>query len=253
MSWSQTPPGGPPESTAAGEHALAGHSYPVRMDDITNLRQFEAAARQRLSSAAFGYIAGGSWDEQTLRDNEAAFGRYRLLPRALVDVSSVDLSTTLLGRRVAMPIGFAPVAQQALANPDGELIPAMVAAEAGLLLCLSTFASRSIEDVAAAGPGPRWFQLYVQEERRLSEAAVARAVAAGYEAIVLTVDLAVPGYRERELREVGQFFIERMTPDVFIFNKTEGLRNPANATPANSATCTLEKLPGGDKLNVNVE
>ncbi len=173
----------------------------MRVDDITNLRQFEAAARQRLSSAAFGYIGGGSGDEQTLRDNEAAFSRYRLLPRALVDVSSVDLSTTLLGRRVAMPIGFAPVAQQGLANPDGELIPAMVAAEAGLLCCLSTFANRSIEDVATAGAGLRWFQLYVQEERHLSEAAVARAVAAGYEAIVLTVDLAVPGYRERELRD----------------------------------------------------
>ena len=171
------------------------------MDSITNLRQFESAARARLSSADYGYLAGGSWDEQTLADNEAAFARRRLLPRVLVDVSSVDLSTTMLGHKVAMPVGFAPLAQQGRANPDGELAPALVAAQAGLVYCLSTFANRSLEDVATAGPGPRWFQLYVQEERALSEAAVQRAVAAGYEAIVLTVDLSVPGYRERELRD----------------------------------------------------
>ena len=169
------------------------------MQAITNLRQFEAAARERLGSAGYAYIAGGSWDEQTLRDNEAAFARRRLLPRVLVDVSAVDLSTTMLGRPVAMPVGFAPVAQQGLANPDGELVPAHVAAGAGLVYCLSTLATRSIEDVATVGPGARWFQLYVQEERGLSEAAVRRAEAAGFEALVLTVDLSVPGYREREL------------------------------------------------------
>ena len=169
------------------------------MESITNLRQFEAPARKRLSAAVYAYVAGGSWDEQTLRDNEAAFARRRLLPRVLVDVSAVDLSTTMLGRPVSMPVGFAPVAQQGLAHPDGELVPAVIAAGAGLVYCLSTFASRSIEDVATAGPGPRWFQLYVQEDRLLSEAAVRRAEAAGYEAIVLTVDLSAPGYREREL------------------------------------------------------
>lgn len=171
------------------------------MESITNLRQFEAAARARMSVADYGYLAGGSWDELTLADNEAAFARRRLLPRVLVDVSSVDLTTTMLGHNVAMPIGFAPVAQQGRSNPDGELAPALVAAQAGLVYCLSTFANRSLEDVATAGTGPRWFQLYVQEDRGLSEQAVQRAVAAGYQAIVLTVDLSVPGYRERELRD----------------------------------------------------
>ncbi len=168
---------------------------------IANLREFEALARERLGPAAYAYYAGGSWDEQTLRDNEAAFARRRLLPRVLVDVSSVDPSTTLLGRRVALPVGFAPAALQGLAHRDGELVPARVASSSGLLYCLSTFANRSIEEVGTVGPGPRWFQLYVQKDRSQSEAAVRRAAAAGYGAIILTVDFVAAGYRERDLRD----------------------------------------------------
>jgi 4-hydroxymandelate oxidase len=168
---------------------------------IANLREFEALARERLSPSAYAYYAGGSWDEQTLRDNEDAFARRRLLPRVLVDVSTVDPSTTLLGRKVGLPVGFAPAALQGLAHRDGELVPARVAAGAGLVYCLSTFANRSIEQVATSGSGPRWFQLYIQKDRSQSESAVQRAVAAGYDALILTVDFALPGYRERDLRD----------------------------------------------------
>ncbi len=171
------------------------------MTTIANLREFEALARERLSPSAYAYYAGGSWDEQTLRDNEAAFARRRLLPRVLVDVAKVDPGTSLLGRAVALPVGFAPAALQGLAHPDAELVPARVASGSGLLYCLSTFANRSIEQVAGSGPGPRWFQLYVQKDRAASEAAVARAVAARYDAIMLTVDFAAAGYRERDLRD----------------------------------------------------
>ncbi|MGH2511869.1 MAG: alpha-hydroxy acid oxidase [Candidatus Limnocylindrales bacterium] len=171
------------------------------MTTITNVREFEALARERLGPDAYAYYAGGSWDEQTLRDNEAAFARYRLMPRVLVDVGAIDPSTTMLGRRVALPIGLAPAALQGLAHRDGELVAARVAAGAGLVYCLSTFANRSIEQVAAVGPGPRWFQVYVQKDREQTESAVRRAAAAGYDALILTVDFSVAGYRERDLHD----------------------------------------------------
>src|SRR5471032_1265733 len=119
------------------------------MTTIANLREFEALARAQLSSAAYAYYAGGSWDELTLRDNEAAFARRRLLPRVLVDVDEVDPSTSILGQRVALPFGFAPAAKQDLAHGEGGVIPARVAANRRLLYCLSTFSNRSLEDVAA--------------------------------------------------------------------------------------------------------
>ena len=171
------------------------------MAPITSVREFEALARARLTPAAYAYYAGGSWDELTLRDNEAAFARRRLLPRALIDVTAIDPSTTLLGQRVALPIGFAPAALQRLAHGEAEVIPARVAANSGLLYCLSTLSNRTLEDVATVGRGPRWFQLYVQRDRGRSEEMVRRAVAAGYTAIVLTVDAPSAGYRERELRD----------------------------------------------------
>jgi 4-hydroxymandelate oxidase len=171
------------------------------MTTIANLREFEALARARLSPAAYAYYAGGSWDELTLRDNEAAFARHRLLPRVLVDVAKVDPTTSVLGQPVALPVGFAPAASQGLAHGEAEVIPARVAANRGLVYCLSTFSNRALEDVAAVGRGVRWFQLYVQKDRGRSEDMVRRAATAGYSAILLTVDLPTAGYREREIRE----------------------------------------------------
>ncbi len=171
------------------------------MTTIANLREFEALARARLTPAAYAYYAGGSWDELTLRDNEAAFARHRLLPRVLVDVARVDPTTSILGHDVALPIGFAPASSQALAHSEAEVIPARVAANRGLVFCLSSFSNRSLEDVAGVGRGMRWFQLYVQKDRGRSEEMVRRAAAAGYRAIVLTVDLPTTGYREREIRD----------------------------------------------------
>ena len=167
--------------------------------DVHSLREFEELARARSSPESFAYYAGGSFDERTLRDNEAAFGRRTLLPRVLVDVSAVDLGTTLLGTRVAAPIGLAPAALQGLTHPEGEVLAAAAAGRAHLIYCLSTFSSRSLETVAAVERGARWFQLYVQRDRDKTRRLVERAVAAGYRAIVLTVDLPMPGYRDREL------------------------------------------------------
>ena len=168
--------------------------------DVHTLADFEPLAQAALSPEVYAYYAGGSWDEQTLRENEAAFGRRVLRPRVLVDVSRVDPSTTMLGARVALPVGFAPAALQGLAHPEGEIAPARVAGREGLVYVLSALASRSLETVASVGRGARWFQLYVQRDRGLSAALVARAAEAGYAALVLTVDLPVPGDRVRELR-----------------------------------------------------
>jgi 4-hydroxymandelate oxidase len=178
---------------------MAGSAAPLAA--IVRLSEFEPLARAAMDPTSFDYIAGGTWDETSLAENEAAWLRRRLRPRVLVDVSRLDPSTTLLGSRSAFPLAIAPMAIHGLAHPDAELATARAAAVAGVPFTLSTMASRSIEDVAAAAPdGARWFQLYVQQDRGQTRSFVERAAAAGYGAIVLTVDLAVLGYRERDLR-----------------------------------------------------
>ena len=164
------------------------------------LDDFEALARARMDPVAFDYVAGGAGDEATLRENRTAFAGWRLRPRVLVDVATVDPSTTLLGTPVALPVALAPTARQRLAHPDGEVAVARAAAAENVLQCVSTMSSCSLEEIAAAATGPRWFQLYVHKRRDTTAELVARAVAAGYTAIVLTVDFPVPGRRERELR-----------------------------------------------------
>lgn len=172
----------------------------VSLEGILRLDEFETLAIARLDPAAYDYYAGGAADEITVRRNLEGFERRALLPRVLVDVSSMDASTTMLGAPISMPVGMAPNAAQGLADPDGECATARAAAEAGVVMCLSTFSSRSMEDVAAASDGPKWFQLYMHKDRGVAKDMIQRAVAAGYRAIVLTVDLPVGGYRERELR-----------------------------------------------------
>lgn len=172
----------------------------LSLEDILRVDEFEALAKARLDPAAYEYYAGGAADEITLRRNIEGFERRVLLPSVLVDVSSVDASTTMLGTSVTMPVGIAPNAAQGLADPDGECATARAAAAAGVIMCLSTFSSRSMEDVAAASSGPKWFQLYIHKDRGVAKEMIERAVATGYDAIVLTVDLPVGGYRERELR-----------------------------------------------------
>jgi isopentenyl diphosphate isomerase/L-lactate dehydrogenase-like FMN-dependent dehydrogenase len=190
----------------------------ARLDAVVRLADFESLARASMDPSAFDYIAGGSWDEITLAENDAAWLRRRLRPRVLVDVSKVDPSTVLLGSPSALPLAIAPMAVHGLAHRDGELATARGAASAGVPFALSTMASCSIEDVAAAAPAAtRWFQLYAQHDPGLSRSLVERAAAAGYSAIILTVDLPVLGYRERDVRSafelprVGNFPTARPT------------------------------------------
>jgi len=168
---------------------------------VINVADFEAAARERLDPAAYGYIAGGAGDEHTLRENRAAFERWELRPRVLVDVGTISTRTTVLGTEVALPVLVAPTAFQRLADPDGELATARAAAAAGTIMTLSTLSSVTPAELAEAAPGaPRWFQLYWSRDRGFTQELVEAATDSGYGALVLTVDLPVPGRRERDVR-----------------------------------------------------
>ena len=162
---------------------------------------FERLAEERLDPGAFGYYAGGAGDELALTGNVEAWRRLRLRPRVLVDVSEVSTATTVLGAPVSMPVLVAPTAIQRLAHPDGEEGMARAAAASGTLMCLSTLATATPADVAAAAPGgPRWFQLYVFRDRGVTRAFVEQAEEHGFGAIVVTVDAPRLGRRERDFR-----------------------------------------------------
>jgi isopentenyl diphosphate isomerase/L-lactate dehydrogenase-like FMN-dependent dehydrogenase len=174
---------------------------PDELAAIVNLREFEALARERMSRPSFDYVAGGSWDEITLAENDAAWRDFRFAYRVLTDIRSVDVAGAFLGRSSTLPIAIAPMAAQGLGHPDAEGAMARAAGSAGIPMILSTSSSMSIEDVAAAAPdADRLFQLYLVRDLEYARSLVERAEAGGYRAIVLTVDLPVLGYRERDRR-----------------------------------------------------
>lgn len=173
----------------------------VDLASILNLSEFEPFARGRMAGPAFDYVAGGAWDEITLRESIEAWREYRFVPRVLRDVHDVDLSGSFLGRPSSLPVAVAPMAAQRLAHPNGEAELLSGAAAAGIPYCLSTTSTMTLEEVAAAAPdAERWFQLYVVDGMAYSRTLVQRAEAAGYRALVLTVDLPVLGRRERDAR-----------------------------------------------------
>jgi isopentenyl diphosphate isomerase/L-lactate dehydrogenase-like FMN-dependent dehydrogenase len=165
-----------------------------------NLFEYEPLARAHIEPAAWGYYAGGAEDELSLRDSRAAYARIRLRPRVLVDVSTVEMATTALGTPISFPVIVPPMSIQGMAHPEGELATARGTGAASTLMVVATLANHRLEDVAEAATGPLWFQLYVDRNHALSESMVRRAEAAGYRAIVLTVDLPVLGRREADLR-----------------------------------------------------
>jgi 4-hydroxymandelate oxidase len=163
--------------------------------------EYEPLARARVDPGAWDYQAGGAGDEVSLADNRAAWDRIRLRPRVLIDVSSRTPATTALGVNLAHPIVVAPTADHSLSHPDGERATARGVAATGGVFTLSTISSIPMEDVAAAAPGaPRWFQLYAPANREACRALVERAAASDYSAVVVTVDLPLPGNRERDRR-----------------------------------------------------
>ena len=170
------------------------------MERLVNVHDFERRAAEVLDPGVHGYFAGGAADERTLDENVAAFRRYRLRPRVLVDVSATNPATTVLGTPISMPVIVAPTALHRLAHADGEPGTARAAAAAGTIYTLSTLATSRPTEVAADGPAPRWFQLYVLKDRGVSRALLDEAVDCGFRAIVLTVDAPRAGRRERDFR-----------------------------------------------------
>ncbi len=214
----------------------------VTVDDMRRI------ARRRLPRGVFDYIDGGSEDERTLRNNAAAFSRIEFQPNVLVDVSAIDTSTTLLGKHVAMPLVLAPTGYTRLTHSDGELAVARAAERAGVPYSLSTMSTRSIEDVAAVSNGPKWFQVYTWKDRGVVRELVERSAAAGYEALWLTVDTAMLGKRERDIRR-GFTIPPRIGPGTIL----DGILHPAwtldflTHDPMEFANVSHLPVPQGDE------
>ena len=171
-----------------------------RLRSAVTVEDLRRIAKRRLPRGVFDYIDGGAEDERSMVRNAAGFGQLEFRPNVLRDVSALDTSTTLLGKRIAMPLVLAPTGYTRLAHSQGELSVARAAARAGVPYSLSTMSTRSIEEVAAVSSGIKWFQVYTWKDRGLVKELVERAAAAGYEALWLTVDTAVLGARERDVR-----------------------------------------------------
>src|SRR5690349_11266122 len=171
-----------------------------RLARAANVHDLRVMARRRLPRGVFDYIDGGAEDERTMAENSAAFHRIGFHPRILRGVGVPDPSTTLLGRPLPLPLVLAPTGFTRIADPDGELAVARAAARAGLPYTLSTLSTRSIEEVRTVSDGRLWFQVYAWRDRGLVKEMIERAAAARYEALVLTVDTAVLGRRERDVR-----------------------------------------------------
>ncbi|MFA7595924.1 MAG: alpha-hydroxy acid oxidase [Novosphingobium sp.] len=167
---------------------------------VAALGDYEPLARERMTEGAWAYISGGAGDEWTLRENIAAFARLPLRQRVLRDLSGATTRVSLLGMDLAAPILLAPVAFQKLAHPDGELATVIAAGALDTAMVASTQASTLIEDIAAHARAPLWFQLYIQPDRDFTVDLVRRAEAAGYRALVVTVDAPVNGLRNHEQR-----------------------------------------------------
>jgi len=166
-----------------------------------NVAEYEKYAKDNLPKNAHDYYASGANDMITLRENRDAFSRLRLIPRILVDVSSIDMQTTVLGEKVSSPICIAPTAMQQMAHPDGEKATSRAAHRHATLMTLSSWSTIALEDVAGAAPGGyRWFQLYVYKDRAVTLDLIKRAEKAGYKALAVTVDTPILGRREADIR-----------------------------------------------------
>jgi isopentenyl diphosphate isomerase/L-lactate dehydrogenase-like FMN-dependent dehydrogenase len=169
----------------------------------------ETRAKAALPDEAYWYIAGAAGGGDTMRANRAAFERVKLRQRVLNDVSNRDISTEIFGTKIPAPFLLAPIGVQGIMHAEGERVPARAAAATGIPFIVSTVSSITIEEIAAImGSSPRWFQLYPARSREVAASMVSRVEAAGYSAIVVTLDTAVLGWREQDLRLGYLPFIE---------------------------------------------
>jgi len=171
-----------------------------RLARCASVEDLRSLAQRRLPGGVFDYIDGAAEDERTARRNVRAFADVEFRPRVLRNVAEVDASTTLLGRPLAFPLVLAPTGFTRIADPQGELAVARAAQRAGLPYTLSTLSTRSIEEVAEVSSGRNWFQVYAWRDKGLLKEMLERAAASGFEAIMITVDTAMLGRRERDIR-----------------------------------------------------
>lgn len=194
-----------------------------RMQSSANIDDLRLIARRRLPRGVFDYVDGAAEDEVTYRRNSSDYQEWEFVPSVLRDVTHIDTSTTLLGRPLPVPMVLAPTGFTRIVDPGGELPVARAAARRGIPYSLSTLGTRSIEEVGDAGAGGRnWFQVYVWKDRGLVRNMIERAADCGYEALCVTVDLAVPGRRERDVRN-GMTLPPKLGLDMLI----DGLRKPS--------------------------
>ena len=173
--------------------------------ELLNLYDYEARAREILPRAMFDRIDGGAFEGVTFHRTRPAFESILLRPRMLRNVGDRDTSTTVLGHEVSLPVLAGPPGGHCNAHPEGELATARASSAAGTILLLSHFSDYTMEEVAAAGDGPRWFQLYVFPDRGYTRESIQRAEDAGYSAIVVTVDSPHPDYREKDIDVKNKF------------------------------------------------
>jgi isopentenyl diphosphate isomerase/L-lactate dehydrogenase-like FMN-dependent dehydrogenase len=174
----------------------------ARLDSprVVNIEDLRRLARRRLPRAVFDYVDGGASDEVTLRENCRAFQEVVLRPRQAVGLEKCDLRARVLGHDISFPAILAPIGYSRLLHPDGELAAARAAGEFGTAFILSTVSGHKLEKAKAASTGPVWYQLYMMGGREVAEAAIERARVAGYSALVITIDTAIAGMRERDVR-----------------------------------------------------
>jgi L-lactate dehydrogenase (cytochrome) len=193
-----------------------------RLSSAANVEDLRALARKRLPAGVFDYIDGAAEDEYAMARNGRRFADRTIVPRVLRDMSTIDASTDVLGGSIPMPLIIAPTGFPRIAHPEGELATARAAARHGVPFSLSTMGTRSIEEVAAVCDGRKWYQVYVWRDRELTKDMLARCREQGYEALLITVDTAVLGRRERDVRR-GMTLPPKLGLGTFV----DGARRPA--------------------------
>ncbi len=181
-----------------------------RLSSCYNMRDLRRLAQRRLPAPMFHYLDGGADEEWTLQRNTSAFDDYQLLPSQLLDLSHIDLGTRVLGQQLQLPFFLSPTGMSRLFHHEAEPAVARAAQRFGTLYTLSTVGTTRIEDIAALGPGPWMFQIYILRDRELTREFVLRCKAAGYQALCLTVDAQIAGNRERD-RVTGMLMPPRFT------------------------------------------
>jgi 4-hydroxymandelate oxidase len=211
--------------------------------DIVSAQDYEVLAQRFIPAPTYAYIAGGSAQDETLAANRAAFSQYVICPRLLRDLSSATTHTFIAGKQFAHPILLAPVAYQGLVHPGGEIDSARAAAATDSTQILSTLSSHSMEDVAAAAPANKWFQLYFQPAREHTLDLVKRAEAAGYSALVVTLDASIQ-VPSRRAQRAGFY----LPPDISAINLRSYCSDSSTSASANNIFSLLRNVPSWQDL-----